>query len=129
MAGKAKAVESGAELRDKVAALGVTLGLNAAKEVEVGRRVWGAKRRIDVVLRHLETRKSLGIECKYQGTQGSAEEKIAGTIEDIRAWPIHGIVVFAGDGFSGNMKAYLLSTGRAVEFEDAKKWIELYFGL
>jgi hypothetical protein len=40
------------------------------------------------VLRHLETRKNLGVECKYQGTQGTAEEKIAGAIEDIRAWPI-----------------------------------------
>ena len=97
--------------------------------MSVGRRIWGAKRRIDVVLRHAETRISLGVECKYQGTQGSAEEKIAGTIEDIRAWPIRGIVVFAGDGFSGNMRAWLLSTGMAVELSDAEKWIELYFGL
>lgn len=73
--------------------------------------------------------RNLGVECKYQGTQGTAEEKIAGTIEDIRAWPIQGIVVFAGEGFSSNMRAYLISTGRAVELEDAKKWLELYFGL
>ncbi|MGH8654279.1 MAG: PD-(D/E)XK nuclease superfamily protein [Gammaproteobacteria bacterium] len=124
MAGKAKAVESGADLRAKLTELGQVSDLRV-----VGRRIWGARRRIDVVLRHAETRKSLGIECKYQGTKGSAEEKIAGTIEDIRAWPIHGIVVFSGEGFSPNMKAYLLSTGRAVEFEDTKKWLELYFGL
>jgi len=129
MAGKAKAVESGADLRNQLAALGEELGLEASIEVEVGRRIWGAKRRIDVVLRHSDTRKSLGIECKYQGTQGSAEEKIAGTIEDIRVWPIRGLVVFSGEGFSPNMKAYLISTGCAVEFEDARKWLELYFGL
>lgn len=129
MAGKAKAVHSGAELRDQVAELGESLGLEAETEVTVGRRVWGAKRRIDVVLRHRETRKSLGVECKYQGTKGTAEEKIAGTIEDIGAWPIRGIVVFSGDGFSSNMRAYLVSTGVAVEFPDAKKWLELYFGL
>lgn len=129
MAGKAKAVHSGAALRDQVAALGESLGLEAETEVTVGRRVWGAKRRIDVVLRHRETRKSLGVECKYQGTKGTAEEKIAGTIEDIGAWPIRGIVVFSGDGFSSNMRAYLVSTGVAVEFPDAKKWLELYFGL
>jgi hypothetical protein len=82
-----------------------------------------------VVLRHPETRVSLGVECKYQGTQGSAEEKIAGTIEDIRAWPIRGLVVFGGDGFSANMTAWLVSTGMAVEFPDTEKWIELYFGL
>ncbi|MCP4041490.1 MAG: hypothetical protein GY731_05960 [Gammaproteobacteria bacterium] len=129
MAGKAKAVQSGTDLRDQVAELGKSLGLKADIEVTVGRRIWGAKRRIDVVLRHPETRNSLGIECKYQGTQGSAEEKIAGTIEDIRAWPIRGIVVFSGEGFSSNMRAYLVSTGMAVELPDVKTWLTLYFGL
>ena len=129
MSGKAKAVHSGAELRDQVVALGESLGLVADKEVSVGRRIWGVKRRIDVVLRHPETRRSLGVECKYQGTKGTAEEKIAGTIEDIRAWPIRGIVVFSGEGFSPNMRAYLLSTGMAVELGDVKTWLELYFGL
>ena len=129
MAGKAKAVASGNELRDRVAALGRELGLEADTEVAVGRRIWGAKRRIDVVLRHDETRRSLGVECKFQKSQGSAEEKIAGTIEDIKAWPIRGIVVFAGDGFSPNMRVYLVSTGLAVEFDDVRKWLELYFGV
>ena len=129
MAGKSTAVESGAELRDQVAELGRSLGLDAETEVSVGRRIWGARRRIDVVLRHPVTRKSLGIECKYQGSKGTAEEKIAGTIADIGAWPIRGIVVFDGEGFSPNMRAYLLSTGVAVEFGDVPKWLELYFGL
>ena len=129
MAGRGAAVASGAQLRDRVAALGRGLGLDVEIEVQVGRRIWGAKRRIDVVLRHPETRTSLGVECKFQGTKGTAEEKIAGTIEDIRAWPIRGLVVFSGDGFSPNMKAYLVSTGMAVELPDARKWFELYFGL
>ena len=129
MPGKAKAVASGNELRDVVAELGQELGLDAEIEVSVGRRIWGAKRKIDVVLRHVETRRSLGVECKFQRAKGSAEEKIAGTIEDIKAWPIKGIVVFSGEGFSPNMKAYLISTGVAVEFADLRKWLELYFGL
>lgn len=129
MAGKAKAVASGNELRDRVAELGKSLGLEAETEVVLGRRIWGAKRRIDVVLRDAETRRSLGVECKYQKSQGTAEEKIAGTIEDIEAWPIRGIVVFDGEGFSPNMKGYLVSTGKAVELADARKWLELYFGL
>jgi hypothetical protein len=115
MAGKSNAVISGAALRDQVADLGTALGLQVETEVSVGRRIWGAKRRIDVVLRHKETRQSLGVECKYQGTKGSAEEKIPATIEDIAAWPIRGIVVFDGEGFSPNKVAYLVSTGFAVE--------------
>ncbi len=129
MPGKSTAVESGNDLRDRVADAGRALGLEAATEVAVGRRVWGARRKIDVVLKHPETRVSLGIECKFQGTTGSAEEKIPATIQDIAAWPIRGIVVYTGAGFSQNMESYLLSTGMAVELRDLKRWLELYFGL
>ena len=129
MPGRAKAVRSGAELRNQVAQLGARLGLEVQTEVEVGRRLWGARRRIDVVLRHQETRKTLGVECKYQRTQGTAEQKIAATIDDIQAWPVRGIIIFSGEGFSQHMTAYLLSTGVAVQMTDAERWLELYFGL
>ena len=129
MPGKSQAVASGRELQDRVVELARDLGLNVSIEVKVGRRIWGAKRRIDVVMKHPDTRVSLGVECKYQGGPGSAEEKIPATIEDIQAWPIRGIVVYSGDGFSSNMESYLLSTGRAVELRDLRAWLELYFGL
>ncbi len=129
MSGKAKAVENGNQLRDAVVVVGEALGLDAEIEVAVGRRIWGAKRRIDVVLKDPVTRVSLGLECKYQGSKGSAEEKIPATIEDIKAWPIRGMVVYSGEGFSSNMQSYLLSTGMAVELDDLKTWLELYFGL
>lgn len=129
MAGRAKAVSTGLELRRAVAALGEELGLEVREEVQVGRRIWGAKRRIDVVLKDRESRLSLGIECKYQGETGSAEEKIPATISDIAAWPIRGIVVFDGPGFSPNMRSYLFSTGKAVQFPDLREWLGLFFGV
>ena len=129
MAGKSKAVDSGNKLRDEVAALASGLGLTVEIEVSVGRRIWGAKRRIDVVLKLPETRVSLGIECKYQGVSCSAEEKITATIQDIKVWPIRGIVVYAGTGFSKNMESYLLSTGMAMELSELECWLTLYFGL
>ena len=110
MLGKAKAVENGNQLRDAVVVVGESLGLDAEIEVSVGRRIWGAKRRIDVVLKDPVTRVSLGLECKFQGSKGSAEEKIPATIEDIKAWPIRGMVVYSGEGFSSNMQSYLLSS-------------------
>ena len=106
-----------------------SLGLKTETEVKVGRRIWGAKRRIDVVLTDINTGLKLGIECKYQGGSGSAEEKIPSTIEDIKAWPIKGIVVIAGPGFSENMRGYLISTGIVVDFEDLEDWLRLYFSL
>ena len=129
MAGKAKAVSTGLDLRRAVAALGAELGLEVREEVQVGRRIWGAKRRIDVVLRDRASRLSLGIECKYQGENGSAEEKIPATISDIEAWPIRGLVVFDGPGFSSNMRSYLFSTGKAVQFQDLREWLGLFFGV
>jgi hypothetical protein len=129
VAGRATAVKSGSDLRDRVAQLGEQLGLKVQVEVRVGRRLWGAVRKIDVVLTRTDTGRTLGIECKYQGGGGSAEEKIPATIQDIAAWPIPGIVVFAGDGFSANMVAYLHSTGKAVALGEVEAWLRLFFGL
>ncbi|MBI5159888.1 MAG: hypothetical protein HY996_00465 [Micrococcales bacterium] len=129
MAGLASAVKNGQELELAVVAMGRGLGLDVRQQVRVGRRLWGAERKIDVILTHRDSRRSLGLECKYQGTTGTAEEKIPATIADIAAWPIPGLVVFAGTGFSPNMRQYLIASGKAVEFEDAEPWVALFFGL
>ena len=91
--------------------------------------MWGAERYIDVVMTLTESGRSLGLECKYQGVGGTAEEKIPAIIQDIAAWPIPGLVVFAGGGFSDNMRSYLHSTGKAVALEDLESWLRLFFGL
>jgi hypothetical protein len=127
--GRGTAVASGAALRDRVIDLCISLGLEARKEVKLGRRLWGAVRSIDVVITDPDTRRSLGLECKYQGGGGTAEEKIPATISDIGAWPIQGLVVFHGQGFSPNMRAYLWSTGKAVALDDLEDWLRLYFGI
>jgi PD-(D/E)XK nuclease superfamily protein len=127
--GRAASVSNGAQLKHAVSVMGTDLGLEVRTEVRVARRIWGAERSIDVVLTRKETGRSLGIECKYQGVTGSAEEKIPATIQDIGAWPIPGLVVFAGDGFSANIRAYLHSTGKAVSLTELDPWLRLFFGL
>jgi hypothetical protein len=129
MGGGKRAASSAKGLEDAVAEVGRTLGLTVRRQVRVGRRIWGAERRIDVVLSDRVTRKSIGLECKAQSAKGTAEEKIPATISDIGSWPIQGLVVFEGKGFSENMKSYLYSTGRAVELGDLEGWLRLYFGL
>jgi hypothetical protein len=129
MPGRARAVSSGNELVQAVSELGRDLGLEIKQQVRVARRIWGAIRRIDVVLTHPQTRKTLGVECKYQAVGGTAEEKIPATVQDIAAWPINGIVVFSGDGFTQNMKSFLISTGKAVHLSELRPWLCLYFGL
>lgn len=129
MPGKAAAVTSGESLKREVVRKAKALGLEARTEVKVARRIWGARRSIDVVLTHPKSGLRLGIECKYQGTPGTTEEKVPTTLEDIRAWPIKGIVVIAGPGFSDNMKAFLIGSGSVVELDDLEDWLRLYFGL
>jgi hypothetical protein len=129
MPGRALAVQHGNQLIAAVRALGEALGLEVHEQLEVGRRLWGAKRRIDVVLIDRHTRRTLGIECKYQREKGTAEEKLPSTIQDIASWPISGIIVFAGAGFTANMEAFLISTGKAIGLADLEGWLRLYFGL
>src|SRR5690349_164493 len=129
MPGKGLAVSNGDELVRAVAELARSLGLESKQQVRVARRIWGAIRHIDVVITHPQTRKTLGIECKYQSVPGTAEEKIPSVIDDIAAWPIPGLVVFAGNGFTENMKLFLISTGKAVELTELNPWLCLFFGL
>jgi len=129
MPGKGLAVANGDELVKAVAELSRQLGLEYREQVRVARRIWGAIRHIDVVITHPQTRKTLGVECKFQGVTGTAEEKIPAIINDIAAWPIPGLVVFAGAGFPDNMRLFLISTGKAVEFPDLEPWLRLFFGL
>ena len=129
MAGKSAAFESGKALEKAVADLGESLGLGVRSQVKVGRRLWGAVRNIDVVMTRKDGDRTLGLECKAQRGGGSAEEKIVATIHDIAAWPIPGLVVFAGEGFSDKFVSYLHSTGKAVAFDDLESWVRLFFGL
>jgi hypothetical protein len=129
MSGKSKAAEKGDALAKEVCRLARTLGLQAVEQYRVGRRLWGAGRQIDVILKSRKAGKTLGIECKFQEKRGTVEEKILATIEDIKAWPMDGIVVFKGEGFAEKFKSYLISTGKAVELADLEPWLRLYFGL
>ena len=129
MAAAKVAIKDGNDLVSKIVELGKKLGLETKEEYNVAKRIWGANRNIDVILLEPKTRKVLGIECKYQKTSGTIEEKLPATIEDIKAWPINGIVVYGGEGITENMKSYLVSTGKALEFDELESWLKLYFGL
>ena len=129
MSGRGAAPSGGDALELEVAALAERLGLEVRRQVKVGRRLWGAERRIDVVVTEPVSRRRLGLECKFQSVPGTAEEKIPTTIQDIAAWPIPGLVVFSGDGFSPYMRSFLIASGRSVELEDLEAWLRLFFGL
>ena len=74
--------------------------LVAYREISLGKSIIGKNRRIDVFVVHEPTQQALAIECKYQGSQGTVDEKIPYTLQDMEVLRVPGIVVYAGDGFS-----------------------------
>ena len=70
------------------------------REVALGKTIIGKNRRIDVFVIHEPTQKVLAIECKYQDTQGTVDEKIPYALGDMEALRVPGCIVYAGTGFS-----------------------------
>jgi hypothetical protein len=87
--------------------------LHLYREIVVGSRFVGKKRKLDIVLQY-DTR-FLGIEAKYQATQGTAYQKLSYALEDARKTPIPTIIVFAGEGIEEDVKAQLISSGIGLE--------------
>jgi hypothetical protein len=75
-------------------------GLLVYREVPLGKSVIGKNRRVDLFLLHEASATAVAIECKYQGTPGTADEKIPYTLNDLKAMHIPAYVVYAGAGFS-----------------------------
>lgn len=69
-------------------------------EVLLGKTIIGKDRRIDVFAVHRPSRRALAIECKFQGSQGTTEEKIPYALGDLEAMRVPGCLAYAGDGWS-----------------------------
>ena len=122
-------IKSGADLERAVVQVGEALGLEVETQVVMGDRIWGPRRHVDVVLSKPDSERIIGIECKYQRVTGTVEEKIPLTVEDINDWPIRGIVVIHGEGFSRDFVPFLRGRGRLVEFKRLAEWLRFYFRL
>lgn len=120
-------IEDAKELEEAVAQLGISLGLRAEREVTMGHRVYGGERKVDVVLSHPETSVRLGIECKYQESEGTAYLKIPSTFDDIYEWEIPGIVVWHGTKFTPAFIDYIRKKGSAIEFAELARWLAVFF--
>ena len=77
-----------------------TRGIEVYREVSVGKSIIGKNRRVDVLVLQEEDRLAYAIECKFQKSHGTVDEKIPYALQDMRAMPIPGCIVYAGSGFS-----------------------------
>jgi hypothetical protein len=75
-------------------------GIALYREIKIGKTIIGKNRRIDIVLVCEQEREAFAIECKYQDSQGTADEKIPYALNDMTSLPMKGCIVYAGTGFS-----------------------------
>lgn len=88
-------------------------GLTVYREVQVGKSIIGKNRRIDVFCVSQDTRDAFAIECKYQDSPGTVDEKIPYALDDMAALPMAGCIVYAGQGFSEGVLHMLRGAPRA----------------
>ena len=74
-------------------------GLKVYREIRVGKSIIGKNRCIDVFCLSTDN-KAFAIECKFQESAGTVDEKIPYALDDLRALPMAGCIAYAGRGFS-----------------------------
>jgi hypothetical protein len=95
------------------------LGLQVYTEVAQGKTIIGKNRRLDVFVLRPRDQVALGLECKYQGTKGTTDEKIPYALQDLEAMWIPGALVYGGVGWSPGVLHTLASSRLAVRCEPA----------
>jgi hypothetical protein len=75
-------------------------GLVVYIEISLGKTVIGKDRYIDVFVVRPDDRKAVAIECKYQDSLGTVDEKIPYALLDLEALWVPGCLVYAGKGWS-----------------------------
>jgi hypothetical protein len=75
-------------------------GVKVYREIRVGKTIIGKNRCVDILCVCELTNKAFAIECKFQESQGTVDEKIPYALDDLRALPMAGCIAYAGKGFS-----------------------------
>jgi hypothetical protein len=85
--------------------------LKVYREIRVGKTIIGKNRCIDVFCVSEDDQKAFAIECKFQDSQGTVDEKIPYALDDLRTLPMAGCIAYAGEGFSSGV-LHMLAASR-----------------
>jgi len=88
-------------------------GLKVYREISVGKTIIGKNRRIDVFCVCEANNKAFAIECKYQESEGTVDEKVPYALDDLQALPMAGCIAYAGKGFSAGVQHMLEASPHA----------------
>jgi hypothetical protein len=86
-------------------------GVKVYREIRVGKTIIGKNRRIDILCVNEGGNTAFAIECKFQDSQGTVDEKIPYALDDLRALPMSACIAYAGQGFSDGV-LHMLSASR-----------------
>ena len=107
--------------------------LKVYREIRVGKTIIAKNRCIDIFCLCEKSNKAFAIECKYQDSIGTVDEKIPYALDDLRALPMAGCIAYAGKGFSDGVlhmlaasrhAAYCLPTPAQTESTPATKELD-----
>jgi hypothetical protein len=90
-----------------------TRGLNVYREIRVGKSIIGKNRCVDVFCVSSAESSAFAIECKFQDSAGTVDEKIPYALDDLAALPMAGCIAYAGRGFSEGVLHMLQASPRA----------------
>ena len=88
-------------------------GLRVYREVRVGKSIIGKNRCVDVFCVSEADGNAFAIECKFQDSPGTVDEKIPYALDDLDALPMAGCIASAGKGFSEGVLHMLGAAPRA----------------
>ena len=86
-------------------------GLKVYREIRVGKSIIGKNRCIDVFC--VRDADAFAVECKFQDSPGTVDEKIPYALDDLEALPMAGCIAYAGSGFSEGVLHMLRAAPRA----------------
>jgi hypothetical protein len=87
--------------------------LKVYREIRVGKTIIGKNRCIDIFCVSEASEKAFAVECKFQDSQGTVDEKIPYALDDLRALPMAGCIAYAGGGFSDGVLHMLAASRHA----------------
>jgi hypothetical protein len=88
-------------------------GVKVYREIRVGKSIIGKNRCIDVFCVREADNTAFAVECKYQDSVGTVDEKIPYALDDLDALPMAGCIAYAGRGFSDGVLHMLNAAPRA----------------
>ena len=85
--------------------------LKVYREIKVGKTIVAKNRCIDIFCVCETSNLAFAIECKFQDSQGTVDEKIPYALDDLLALPMAGCIAYAGKGFSAGV-LHMLAASR-----------------